>query len=117
MLGVAALAAAIGLIGCIIVAIGSVFVPHEDTGDAAGALYECREAATARLVAPSTAKFAPLNDMTIWETNQPGDSWGVMGYVDAQNRFGAMVRMHYLCTVRYDGDGYWILTEFDFSDR
>ena len=89
----------------------------EDVGDEAGILTQCQLMMERRLVAPSTAKFSPLRDTTIWKTNQPGDNWGVLGYVDSQNRFGATVRTHYLCIMRYDGDNRWTLTEFDLTDR
>jgi hypothetical protein len=67
----------------------------------------CEEYVLAELIAPSTATFSPHRDTAIGRTSDPGQTWIVAGHVDAQNRFGAMLRMRYVCKVRYAGEGAW----------
>lgn len=72
------------------------------------AKYMAKEFVTERLKAPSTAKFPYYGDFAASKT--PGGSWQVMGYVDAQNSYGAMLRQQFLCTLKKTGDK-WFLTD------
>lgn len=63
----------------------------------------CRQALSSALVSPSTADY-PLLDFSV----DRADSEGVYlyrSYVDSQNGFGATVRTHFVCGLRYDGRG------------
>jgi hypothetical protein len=54
-----------------------------------------------RLVSPGSAKFGES-----WESkiqNLGNARWQVAGFVDSQNRMGALVRSEYVCTMRYEG--------------
>jgi len=51
------------------------------------------------LKAPSTAKFAPHNELTI--TGTPHGKWRVTGWVDAQNSFGAQLRSSFSCDILF----------------
>ncbi|PHM69043.1 DNA translocase FtsK [Xenorhabdus kozodoii] len=52
------------------------------------------------LKAPSTAKFASYYDV---KSSQPKEcKFNFIGYVDAENSFGAMIRTQFEATVRYD---------------
>lgn len=64
-----------------------------------------------RLKSPGSADFQrPI-------TTEVGvDMWRVSGSVDAQNSFGATVRIDYDCTVRGDGDGEWTLVDMQHSE-
>lgn len=52
------------------------------------------------LKAPSTAKFASYYDIKPFQPNKC--KFNFIGYVDAQNSFGAMIRTQFDATVRYD---------------
>src|SRR5262245_57764520 len=60
-----------------------------------------------KLKSPSTARF-PLNNYTV-KTSLPG-TWGVFGYVDSQNQYGAMIRTNWLVVMKLDGSS-WTLVE------
>lgn len=64
----------------------------------------CHEAVKARLKAPATAVFGG-------EEVTPGPSkYVAVGWVDAQNSFGARIRTLYLCTA-YRGSNEWLAPE------
>lgn len=62
----------------------------------------CKEYVRAALKAPSTADF-PLLDFTA--TRHAGGHWTIKSYVDSQNGFGATIRSHYICDMKYAGYG------------
>ncbi len=84
---------------------------RDDVATAKGVRLRCEEYVRAELLAPSTAKFSPHADTAVGRTSDPGQMWIVAGHVDSQNRFGAMLRMRYVCKVRYHGEGEWELVE------
>lgn len=55
-----------------------------------------------QLLAPATARFAPMREATV--TNLGGGRWYIAAYVDAQNAFGAMIRTPFRATLRREGD-------------
>jgi hypothetical protein len=58
---------------------------------------------TSYLKSPSTADFPWKAESVIRE----GTGWRVNSYVDSQNSFGAMIRLHYTCVVEnIDGDSW-----------
>jgi hypothetical protein len=69
------------------------------------AWWSCRDAMTRDLKAPSTAVFSsdpfvkPMDDQR----------FSVAAHVDSQNSFGAMLRSHFTCVARYEGDGRWTI--------
>lgn len=56
----------------------------------------CEDQVSASLKSPSTAKF----DSEVLKT---GDEYVVHGFVDAENSFGAMLRMEYRCAIGVSG--------------
>lgn len=73
------------------------------SGDDEGSLrYEAMESCHGwvkdKLSSPGTANFSGENT-----TGSNGD-YSIVGAVDSQNGFGAVVRSTWLCTVRLDGD-------------
>lgn len=52
-----------------------------------------------RLVSPSTAKFPKFSDPAVRIQEDPGCVFSVFGYVDSQNRFGAMIRTEFVAVV------------------
>ena len=72
----------------------------------------CERFVTKRLKSPSTAKFAPYRELkiTTYGKNEGiKDAFRIIGYVDAQNGFGAMLRNDYTCDVQYAGNDNWKL--------
>jgi hypothetical protein len=66
----------------------------------------CEDFVEERLKAPSTADFSGVFDTTVTGTD---DSYTVVGHVDAENSFGAMIRSNYTCNIRDNGDDSWTL--------
>lgn len=61
-----------------------------------------REFVADALLSPASAKFPWLPDSARYD----GQAWRVAGYVDSQNRFGALIRSHWRCELRKNG-GQW----------
>jgi hypothetical protein len=62
----------------------------------------CEKSVKAQLKAPSSAKFAPLNQQHISRITRQEYHYRVQSYVDSQNSFGAMLRSDFDCSVHYD---------------
>lgn len=62
------------------------------------------------LKSPSTAVFPDIDDKKVCIFKLEDHKWDVLGYVDAQNGFGAMIRNNYFCSLVDNGGGYWICT-------
>jgi hypothetical protein len=69
----------------------------------------CRDRVMSSLKAPSTAKF-PTLDRDFVREHENGN-WRVAAWVDAQNAFGAMIRTHFICILRYEGNR-WQVKDF-----
>ena len=96
--------------------------------DTTAAAFYCEEAIKERIKAPATARFSgqfetAVADLTPPEVQTPNDktygrvTFRVAGYVDAQNSFGAMLRLGYDCTIHgYGASGQrkWTVSELRF---
>jgi hypothetical protein len=69
-------------------------------GSKAGAWQVCTQFVKDRLKAPATSDFAEYRDEGTSVT-KTGKTYTVLGYVDAENSFGANIRTDYTCKVRY----------------
>lgn len=63
----------------------------------------CKDAVSQQLKAPSTADFQSETDVAYDETG--GDGISIAGYVDAENGFGAKLRVQFICTENVDKQG------------
>lgn len=74
--------------------------------DAAEVMTGCKFAIREQLKAPSTARFPGLfsGDFTEPQYMTVVNFWVWYVRVDAQNSFGAMIRNHFKCLVRANGD-------------
>ena len=79
------------------------------TPDRIGAYVMCKSFVTKQLKAPGTAEFGSSLDAEIRDLGS--NRWSVTSYVDAENSFGAQLRMNFDCTVRYTGNEMWQLEE------
>jgi hypothetical protein len=67
-------------------------------GDASEATEQCQSRVEDKLKSPATAEFG---DSSSSELGKTGDRWEVIGVVDAENGFGATVRLTYKCDMTY----------------
>jgi hypothetical protein len=81
--------------------------PATSTTTIEGAYVACEDAVRLRLKAPGTAQFGGRQAST---TNPNQIPIYVTGWVDAENSFGALLRMEYECTVGHDERG-WLVSE------
>jgi hypothetical protein len=70
--------------------------------DSFNAQTECEKFVSRTLKAPASADFAPYRELAI--SGQGDGPWKVVGWVDAQNSFGAKIRNTYVCEVQFTGD-------------
>jgi len=74
----------------------------------------CVEAATDRLKAPATAEFADREDVDVTVS---GSTYTVVGDVDSENGFGALIRNTYTCEVFIASSGRPGSATVTFADR
>jgi len=109
------------LIGILVLALAALACgggggkPRPDKGDTIGACVVCEEFVKNSLVAPKTAEFPACSKMKIEKVYGTVDTWTVIGYVDAQNRMGALLRSIYLCEVEYKGNEKWGLIALEIE--
>lgn len=71
------------------------------------AKWQCREFVKKTLKAPSTAEFQNYNDFSAYGTgNGPFE---IIGYVDAQNSFGAKLRTQFTCKLFKSGSNWELM--------
>lgn len=90
---------AVGLTGCCCCS-GDSGAPSQGSMDVESKLL-CRQAVRANLKAPSTADIVEENSGIMLD-QQYTKRYGVEGYVDSENSFGARLRTNYQCVVNYD---------------
>lgn len=80
--------------------------------DTTSAFVMSQEFVKRNLKAPSTAEFPWITDDRVAISTRPGCAFHVVGWVDAQNGFGAQIRSTYRVDLKYLGDkaGTWRLT-------
>lgn len=88
----------------------------DDGGGRSMAYIMCQEFVEERLVAPATAKFPKQSDIETFTVKDKKDAYQIRGYVDSQNRMGALLRMHYVCEVSYVGNDKWHLDYLQFDE-
>lgn len=81
------------------------------------AAIQCQHFVRDKLASPSTADFPTLD----FESFPRGPrEYAVRSYVDSQNTYGATVRAHYFCHVRWNGQNWtsidnWELVQLEFQ--
>jgi len=93
-----------------IIAVLASLPSHESsTHDSTDACLIAQKFVTDRLKSPSTADFGHCFDATI--TKLDSVTFGVSNWVDAENSFGAKIRTHFVCTVKWTGGDSWNLVD------
>ncbi len=74
-----------------------------------------QDAVRRSLKAPSSASFPWMSDIKVVSISLARCEFGIVGYVDSQNGFGAMLRTYYQGEVRHspENDG-WAVTKLQF---
>lgn len=88
---------------------GGHSAPPEPTAD--GAVAACEGFVKDRLKAPATASFG------VEQVSKKDRTYVVANTVDAENSFGAKLRMNYACTVTANADGGWHLDSLAGLDQ
>lgn len=60
-----------------------------------------------RLYCPKTAKFSRRNDRSVIITRFDDDCYKCRGYVDSQNKFGALIRTYFVVSVYFKDEGWF----------
>lgn len=66
-----------------------------------------------RLKAPSTAKFPSISNYAI---SKEGDAYKVLGYVDAENSFGAKLRISFTAKIKRTGENTYIVLDVQIDE-
>lgn len=92
--------------------------PATDSSSIDGAWISGQDFAKAHLKSPSSAKFGKLFEQSaVHNVEDLGDGrYRVEAFVDAQNEFGAMVRVNFVCDLAYTGNGYYRCESFRFQE-
>lgn len=96
----------------ILLALFAASCSSADEGSDGGARYVCHEFVKDRLKSPGSADFS---GESVEESGT--QQWAVVGVVDSQNSFGAMIRNTYSCTVRYAGNDEWRLVSLESTEN
>lgn len=100
---------AAGIVG--IIGLAANFLPKPKTSpplakekvyEPAMARQACEHFVSQNLKAPATARFSPHAETSI--AGSDVGPYTVVGYVDSQNGFGALIRSKYACTLSFSGD-------------
>ncbi len=75
------------------------------------AFYMSQQFVERQLKAPSTADFCSYSEAQVIDLG--GGKFRVLAYVDAENSFGAKIRMHYDCTLETTNGEEWTLENLD----
>lgn len=68
------------------------------------------------LASPSTARFPYWDSEGVVVYDNGDDTYNILGYVDSQNGFGAMIRTKFSCKVQYNGGHSWTCLSLDFVE-
>ena len=84
--------------------------------DHLGAKLICQKFVANSLKAPATARFSSISETsaipsTMEKFRHLPNAWDSVGYVDAQNSFGALIRNEYFCTMQRTGPDKWGLLD------
>lgn len=101
----------------LLVALGRNSVLGQDfalsaTPTRATAYQACQPHVAKGLLAPASAKFPNLSEITVATA---GNRFTVTGYVDSQNGFGAMLRSRYTCNIERVAGSDWALISLSFN--
>jgi hypothetical protein len=77
-------------------------------------MVQCRDYVRDYLKTPSKAEFSGIAETKI--VAQGNGKYAVIGWVDSQNSFGAMMRTNYVCKATEEGNGQWTFEPLVVND-
>ncbi|MCU1717940.1 hypothetical protein NTD81_12510 [Pseudomonas sp. 5P_3.1_Bac2] len=86
-----------------------------DGGQEMMAFVMCQKPITDRLTSPSSAKFPHSGKSGVSSTHVGGGVYDVVGYVDSQNGFGAMLRSTWNCKIKENDNKTWTALDVNIS--
>lgn len=86
-----------------------------ETDRSIDAMLMCQEFVGRKLKAPGSAEFSSHSQTSIKKNSET--QYGVIGWVDAQNSFGAKLRNSYVCVVEYQGGEKWTAKTVELVPR
>lgn len=96
---------------------GGSSTPRVYSPDPISAYVMCKEFVSQRLKAPSSAEFASYGDTGLTQVTPLGGSkFQVDSFVDADNAFGAHIRIAFACQVTNTGGDNWRLDKLSTSE-
>lgn len=96
---------------------GAKFSPFEAGPGSDDARVACHKFVADSLRSPSTAQFGPDTSVRVEPTIPTGPRWHVIGSVDSENGFGAMLRSDYNCLARLEAGQQWVLDDLTITPR
>jgi DNA-directed RNA polymerase subunit RPC12/RpoP len=78
-------------------------------GDPDSMVRLCKESALENLKSPTSADFASRDAWKVWKDNK--NQWNAVGYVDAQNSFGAKIRSSVVCVAKINAKGVYVFSK------
>lgn len=91
-------------------------VPWEQADNTAAAIVTIQDFVTTSLKSPTTAEFPGVYELADSMELLPNQRYKFTSYVDAQNTFGAMIRMHYVGIIQQVGPEEWALESLEFEE-
>jgi len=96
---------AVLLLGALIANRSAETAGDSTTNNGTMAYVMCQDRVKESLKAPSTAEFSGITETQI--APQGNRKYAVIGWVDAQNSFGAKLRTKYICKATDEGNSQW----------
>lgn len=84
-------------------------------GNETMAFVMCQKPITNQLRSPSSSIFPNLGTSGVSSTHLGGGTYLVVGYVDSQNGFGAMLRSEWSCKIKENQDKTWSAIDFEIK--
>lgn len=88
---------------------------YRSSGDQAEATVMAEKFVKRYLISPGSAQFSSYSETTASYLGE--QRWRVSGWVDSQNKFGALLRNNYICTMVYEGNSRWKPENVEILER
>jgi hypothetical protein len=115
-----------GAIGCVVILIvffllyktcggnnNEYETPWQDKDESTMAYIMCQDWVKQRLVSPATADFPRYDQVTV---TRNGQVYTIVGYVDSQNRFGALLRSNFYAEVEQIDKERWRCNKIEITE-
>jgi hypothetical protein len=90
-------------------------LPHSSSDSEAWGM--AKEFVSRNLKAPATAEFPNITDNAVKIVKMDESRYTVSAYVDSENGYGAKLRGDWVCILRHEGNGQWIVEDVQIQNR